>query len=389
MQSAIKRFLLGLIVLAMLATVIVLAVGNLNWTPARPLSAVQTLSSPETVQSTGMAQTPTSGILSQDLLADLYRTISPSVVNIQVTQISTASSGFMIPGMPAQGQGSGWVWDDDGHIVTNHHVVADASEIIVFFSNGHWAEAELVAADPQADLAVLRVDAPASVELQPLALAESVPPVGYYSLAFGSPFGLAGTMTTGIISAIGRSFSVGDGTLSGARYSLPEVIQTDAAINPGNSGGPLVNLNGEVVGVNFAISSEVRANSGVGFAIPVSIVQRVIPALIEDGFFRYPYLGIAGTTITPQLVAEGNLPANQLGVYVSEIAGTPARQAGIRQGDLITAIDDLEVRSFEDLIGYLITDTEPGQTVRLGILRNGRAQTVSLTVGERPRGSQP
>jgi 2-alkenal reductase len=151
----------------------------------------------------------------------------------------------------------------------------------------------------------------------------------------------------------------------------------------------LVNLNGEVVGVNFAISSEVRANSGVGFAIPVSIVQRVIPALIEDGFFRYPYLGIAGTTITPQLVAEGNLPANQLGVYVSEIAGTPARQAGIRQGDLITAIDDLEVRSFEDLIGYLITDTEPGQTVRLGILRNGRAQTVSLTVGERPRGSQP
>jgi S1-C subfamily serine protease len=387
MQSAIKRFLLGIIVIGMLTAVIVLAAGNLTWTPARPLNAVQKLASQETVQSAGMAQAPTAGVLSQDLLADLYRTISPSVVNIQVTQISTASSGFMIPGMPAEGQGSGWVWDDEGHIVTNNHVVEDASEIIVYFSNGHWAEAELVAADPQADLAVLRVDPPANVALQPLALAESVPPVGYYTLAFGSPFGLAGTMTTGIISAIGRSFSVGDGTMSGARYSLPEVIQTDAAINPGNSGGPLVNISGEVVGVNFAIRSEVRANSGVGFAIPVSIVRRVVPALIEDGFFRYSYLGIAGGTITPQLATQGNIPANTLGVYVSQIAGTPARQAGILEGDIITAIDGMAVRNFEDLIGYLITNTEPGQTVQLDVLRNGREQTVSLTVGERPRGS--
>ncbi|MBX2997818.1 MAG: trypsin-like peptidase domain-containing protein [Caldilineaceae bacterium] len=388
MQSAIKRLLLGLLILGTLTAVVVLAVGSFTWAPARPLNAVQTLTNQEVARSSVAAQPTTPGMLSQDLLADLYRRISPSVVNIQVTQISTASSGFMVPGMPAEGQGSGWVWDDEGHIVTNNHVVENASAIIVYFSNGYWADAELIAADPQADLAVLRVDPPANVELQPLSLAESVPPVGYYTLAFGSPFGLAGTMTTGIISAIGRSFSVGDGTMSGTRYSLPDVIQTDAAINPGNSGGPLVDINGEVVGVNFAIRSEVRANSGVGFAIPVSIVRRVVPALIEEGYFRYPFLGIAGGTITPQLAAQRNIPANTLGVYVSEIAGTPARQAGIRTGDIINAIDGLEVRSFEDLIGYLITATEPGQTVQLGILRNGRSQTVSLTVGERPRGSQ-
>jgi 2-alkenal reductase len=388
MQNAIKRLLFGLIVVGTLATVVVLAAGNFTWAPARPLNAVQTLATQEERQSEALAQASTPGTLSQDLLANLYRQISPSVVNIQVTQISTVDSGFMVPGMPAEGQGSGWVWDNEGHIVTNNHVVEDADEIIVYFSNGYWAEAELIAADPQADLAVIQVDPPAGVELQPIPLAESVPPVGYYTLAFGSPFGLAGTMTTGIVSAIGRSFSVGDGTMSGARYSLPDVIQTDAAINPGNSGGPLVNINGEVVGVNFAIRSEVRANSGVGFAIPVSIVRRVVPALIEDGFFRYPYLGIAGGTINPQVATQQNIPANTLGVLVSEIAGTPARQAGIRAGDIITAIDGLEVRSFEDLIGYLITTTEPGQTIQLDILRNGREQTVSLTVGERPRGSE-
>ncbi|RME60398.1 MAG: 2-alkenal reductase, partial [Caldilineae bacterium] len=229
----------------------------------------------------------------QELLADLYDATLPSVVNIQVTTRS-AASGFGLPDAPQSSEGTGWVFDDQGHIVTNNHVVEDADSILVNFSNGMWADAELVARDPQADLAVIQVEAPEGVTLRPLPLAHTPLRVGHYVVALGSPFGLDGTMTTGIVSALGRSFRVGQD--AGARYALPEIIQTDAAINPGNSGGPLLNLHGEVVGVNFAIRSEVRSNSGVGFAIPVAVVQRVVPALIEEGVFTYPYLGISGAT---------------------------------------------------------------------------------------------
>ncbi len=318
---------------------------------------------------------------SQELLAQIYEQTLPSVVNIQVK--TEVAGMFGVPGM-AEGEGTGWVWDTEGHIVTNNHVVENAVDVLVNFYNGMWAPAEVVATDPQADLAVLKVDPPEGITLQPLPLAQDPVKVGYYVVALGSPFGLDGSMTLGIVSALGRSFAVGQ--TAGTNYALPDIIQTDAAINPGNSGGPLLNLHGEVVGVNFAINSPVRANAGVGFAIPASIVAKVVPALIEEGFYRYPFLGIAGTTITADVAAEQDIPANTLGVFVAQVVrGGPADEAGVRVGDIITAIDDVPVRSFEDLISYLINETQPGDKVQLKVLRNGRERTLEVTLGERPR----
>jgi S1-C subfamily serine protease len=389
MHKAFQTFFAGLITILLLTTAVVLATGNISWGPARDAAARQQVAAVESVR---LAQPEAQATVftdpAQEQLAELYRTIMPSVVNIQVTQRSVATSGFGIQRMPQQGQGSGWVWDDQGHIVTNNHVVENAAEIIVYFHNGLWAEAELVAADPQADLAVIRVTQPDGVVLQPLARAQEIPPVGYYAFAFGSPFGLAGTMTRGIISAVGRSFPVSD-VATGVTYSLPEVIQTDAAVNPGNSGGPLVDLNGQVIGVNFAIRSEVRANSGVGFAIPVTIVHRVVPALIEQGGYRYSYLGIAGTSVTPAIVRQADLPRNTLGVIISRVVGRPAAEAGLRSGDIMIAIDDVEVRNYEDMLSYLLIRTEPGQVVQIRVTRNGNTLTLPLTVGERPRQETP
>jgi serine protease Do len=212
----------------------------------------------------------------QAALAALYDAVAPSVVNIQVESVASAASLPQIPGfelpeggdMPLQqGEGSGFIYDNEGHIVTNNHVVEGAQKVVVNFNNGMWARAEVVATDPQADLAVIKVTPPAGFDWQPLALAEDgSTEVGHMVIAIGNPFGLQGTMTTGIVSALGRGFPVG--AFGNNRYTLPDVIQTDAAINPGNSGGPLVNLNGEVVGVNFAIESQTRQNSGVGFHDP-------------------------------------------------------------------------------------------------------------------------
>jgi 2-alkenal reductase len=344
----------------------------------------------------------------QAALAALYEQISPSVVNIAVE--STASMADMpdIPGfelpegledVPQRGEGSGFIFDNEGHIVTNNHVVEDATQVIVNFANGFWAEAEVVATDPQADLAVIKVTPPEGMPWTPLALAEGNGiKVGHTVIAMGNPFGLENTMTTGIVSALGRSFPVG--AFGENRYSLPDVIQTDAAINPGNSGGPLINLAGEVVGVNFAIESTAGSNSGVGFAIPASIVRRVAPALIADGQYDYAYLGLQGSTITADLAEALELPANKLGVYVASVVpGGPAEEAGVqggdetvnvdgaevqRGGDIVTAIDDQPVRRFEDLVSYLVTRAAPGQTVTLTLMRDGAEQTVEVTLGARP-----
>jgi S1-C subfamily serine protease len=231
---------------------------------------------------------------------------------------------------------------------------------------------------------VIQLVSPEEFELRPLSLATGVPAVGSYAVAFGSPFGLAGSMTQGIVSAVGRTFPLGEAEMAG-QYTLPEVVQTDAAINPGNSGGPLVDLNGQVIGVNFAIQAEVRANAGVGFAIPASIVRRVVPALIADGAYDWPYLGIGGATIGAGLAALVDLPEQMLGVYVNEVIPRgPAARAGIVQGDIITAVDGEEVTGFEDLIGYLITETNPGDTIVLTVLRNGEIRDATVTVGIRP-----
>ena len=341
----------------------------------------------------------------QETLANLYEQVTPSVVSIQVTSRASTINipGFNFPQDEAplqQGQGSGFIYDNEGHIVTNNHVVDGAEEVTVVFYNGFWADAEVVATDPQADLAVIKVTPPDNFDWRPLPLADADNlRVGHMVIAMGNPFGLEGTMTTGIVSAIGRGMPVGD--LGSSTYTLPEIIQTDAAINPGNSGGPLLNLAGEVVGVNFAIESAVRANSGVGFTIPSSIVERVVPALIKDGKFDYPYLGLSGRTIDADVAHALDLPNTLTGVYVAEVvAGGPSAAAGLQGstrsvrnngngtltagGDIVTAIDDVPVRRFEELVGYLVTKTSPGQTVTLTVLRDNEEISLDVVLGSRP-----
>ena len=323
----------------------------------------------------------------QKLLSGIYEGATQSVVSIQVRQSGSRSSDST---QGLWGLGSGWVWDEEGHIVTNSHVVEDAADIFVSFSNGKWAEAELVASDSQSDLAVLRVEAPEGMSLRPLERAPELPKVGHYTIALGSPFGLENSMTLGIVSALGRSVPVGDPG-SGGRYSLPEVIQTDAAINPGNSGGPLLNLSGRVVGINFAIRTQERSNagtgvnSGVGFAIPITVANRVLPTLMRDGEYLYPFLGVAGGTISAPLAASMNLKPDVLGVLVNEVMrGGPSADAGLRRGDIIVSIDGEEVRNFEDVISYLVMQKSPGETVEIGVLRRGRSRTFDVELATRP-----
>ncbi|MCB9161365.1 MAG: trypsin-like peptidase domain-containing protein [Caldilineaceae bacterium] len=386
-----------------LALIVAVIVGPMAWSHA-------TGTTPATPALQAAQLTPSSLLDDQEALANLYDQVLPSVVNIQVRARANSASTITPFGLPNSetpdvfGQGSGFIYDNDGHIVTNNHVVDNAVEVTVVFSNGFWADADVVATDPQADLAVLKVTPPEGMEWRPLTLAapDSLR-VGHLVIAIGNPFGLEGTMTRGIVSAIGRGMPVGD--LGPTTYTLPEIIQTDAAINPGNSGGPLLDLQGNVVGVNFAIESPVRSNSGVGFTIPVSIVRRVVPELIKDGKYEYAYLGLSGASISPQLAKQLDLPNNQTGVYVSTVIdGGPSAGAGLQGatrtiqtdtgeagigGDIITAIDGVPVRRFEDLVGYLVTDAAPGQEVTLTIRRDGKSMDVPVTLGERPGQAGP
>lgn len=377
-------------------------IGAVVFSPVLMRNNVGTLSAPA-LQAAQII--PSSLTEDQEALANLYDQVLPSVVNIQVRSRANGATAILPFGNPDSetpdvfGQGSGFIYDNDGHIVTNNHVVEDAVEVTVIYFNGFWSDAEVVATDPQADLAVLKVTPPEGMEWRPLPLAApDTLRVGHMVIAIGNPFGLEGTMTRGIISAIGRGMPVGD--MGPTTYTLPEIIQTDAAINPGNSGGPLLDLQGQVVGVNFAIESPGRFNSGVGFTIPVSIVHRVVPELIKDGKYEYAYLGVSGASISPQLAKQLDLPNNQTGVYVSTVvAGGPSAAAGLQGatrtiqtetgeagvgGDIIVAIDDVPVRRFEDLVGYLVTDAAPNQTVTLTLLRDGEMIDVPVTLGERP-----
>ncbi|MCB0064371.1 MAG: trypsin-like peptidase domain-containing protein, partial [Caldilineaceae bacterium] len=370
----------------------------------QPIRAGTTNSAPARFHEAQTLQVDPTLLKNQEALADLYDQIAPSVVSIQVTARAQATiniPGFNIPQGEAplqQGQGSGFIYDNEGHIVTNNHVVDNAEEVTVLFSNGFWADADVVATDPQADLAVIKVTPPSGMDWRPLPIAADTLRVGHTVIAMGNPFGLEGTMTIGIVSAIGRGMPVGQ--FGESRYTLPDIIQTDAAINPGNSGGPLINLAGEVVGVNFAIESAVRSNSGVGFTIPASIVQRVVPALIADGQYDYAFLGLSGRTIDAEVARAFDFPNTLTGVYVATVVdGGPSETAGIqgstRQisvngsqvgagGDIVTAIDDMPVRRFEDLVGYLVTKAAPGQTVTLTVLRDNEEVQIDVVLGSRP-----
>ncbi len=299
-----------------------------------------------------------------------------------------------------EGQGSGFVWDKEGHIVTNNHVVEDASKIEVTFYDGSTYEAELVGTDADSDLAVIKVEKPAD-ELQPVQLADSTKvQVGQLGIAIGNPFGLENSMTIGIISAIGRTMPARDTMTGGPSYSIPDVIQTDAPINPGNSGGVLVDDQGQVIGVTYMIESPSRANAGIGFVIPASIVGKVVPSLIENGGYQHPYLGISGMDLNPTLAEAMDLDPLQRGVLVGDLtSGGPAAKAGLRGstksatvdgqqievgGDVIVAIEGTEINGMDDLISYLSSSTEIGQEVTLTVLRDGKETQLSVNLEARP-----
>jgi S1-C subfamily serine protease len=339
----------------------------------------------------------------EQLIINLYARVSPSVVNINVIGAVEEFIHPEVPGFPEspfpeeffqRGLGSGFVMDTDGHIVTNNHVVEGARRIQVHFSDDTEAEAEVVGTDPDTDLAVIKVDVPAAM-LHPVELGESdTLRVGQRAIAIGNPFGFERTVTTGIISAVGRVLRQSSG------FSLSNLIQTDAAINPGNSGGPLLDSRGKVIGVNTIIFTSSGFSSGVGLAIPVNTVKRVVPELIETGHFAHPWLGIRGYSINFELAEVLDLPVDR-GVLVGEvIRDGPSARAGLRGGqrqvlvegfvepiiaggDIITTINDTGVRSMDDLITYL-ESTMVGQEVELTILRDGDEQHLTVKLDERP-----
>ena len=296
---------------------------------------------------------------------DIYRNAAPSVVEIKTTTTGGGSGPFGVPGGSSESEGSGFVLDEDGNIVTNEHVVADADSIEVTFADGRKADAEVVGTDASSDIAVIHVDVPSS-ELQPVTFGDSSElEVGDAVVAIGSPYGLEETVTTGIISALDRSIT------SPTNYTISGVLQTDAAINPGNSGGPLLNSSGQVIGMNAQIKSSSNSSSGLGFAIPSDTVKSVAEQLVDGKQVEHAYLGIALT--------DGSDSAR----VVSVESGSPAERAGVEAGDAITAIDGQAVSTADDAT-TAINAKAPGDQVKLTIQRAGENITLDVTLGTRP-----
>jgi len=326
----------------------------------------------------------------QEGLVVLYENVSPGTVAI----------------ITDQGQGSGFVFDGQGNIVTNYHVIEGAETVEVRFTSGYMAYGKVIGTDLDSDIAIVKVDAPAS-ELRPLPLGDSTSlKVGQTVIAIGNPFGLNSTMTVGIISALGRTLDSAHETGEGNFFTAGDIIQTDAAINPGNSGGPLFNVNGEVIGVNRAIRTTSftetgePVNSGIGFAISVNMVKRVAPVLIETGKYDYPYLGISAlpSELLTLPVVEALGLKSYTGAYVTDVVNDgPADKAGLIPGteptsiqnllgggDLIVAIDGRPVRTFDEMLAYLITNKGPGDSVVLQVLRGDEKVDVIVVLGSRP-----
>jgi S1-C subfamily serine protease len=318
----------------------------------------------------------------EKLVTDVYARVGPAVVCI------TAPQRF------GECIGSGFVIDQEGHVITNNHVEEAAQELLVTLADEHSVPAEVVGTDPSSDLTVLKIEvSPDGLTVAELGESKTLQ-VGQRAIAIGNPFGLERTVTTGVISSLGRTLPRDD-----SDFRLAELIQTDAAINPGNSGGPLLDSQGKVIGVNTAIASNNGTNSGVGFAIPVDIVKRVVPELIAQGRYRHPWLGITGAALSPELVNAIDLP-RETGVLISEVVpDSPASRAGLRGGnrqvqvsgvpmlvggDIVIAIDGVEIKGFDDLVNYLASYTSVGDVVTLTVMRESKEIQVKVTLEERP-----
>jgi len=331
-------------------------------------------------------------------LTDIFKQVQSSVV-----QITSKGNGIqiIINGNPPVDQqsrlGSGFVYDQQGHIISNSHVVNGAKTVDVTFVDGNTYTANVIGNDPSSDVAVLQITdnnySSAEKRGVPLVLANSSKlQVGEQIIAIGNPFGLSDTMTTGIVSQIGRLLPNQD-----TGFSIPNGIQTDAAINPGNSGGPLLNMQGQVVGMNTAILSGTGGFSGLGFAIPSNIIIRIVPTLIQKGSYDHPWLGISGGSMTADVAQSAGLPVNYKGVVVSSIqSGSPADKAGLKGttrdiigpnthiGDIITAIDGRTVKRIDDIINYIEMHKSVGSNVKLTINRNGQTKDLNAVLQARP-----
>ncbi len=356
--------------------------------PSSIPSPVATFAPPPEPETVPLIALPEGTTNEEAVLIELYHRVNPSVVSITVFN----NQGGQVT---SSGQGSGFVYDQYGHVITNAHVVYGADELDVTFSDNSVRRAKVIGEDLHSDLAVIEVEKMLP-EVLPLPFGDiSDVAVGQTVVAIGNPFGLGGSLTRGVVSALGRNIPA----LS--NFSIPQSIQTDAPINPGNSGGPLLNLRGEVIGVNAQIETggDSRVNSGIGFAIPVSILSRVIPDLIQNGKHAWGWLGVVGGSLSPDVIEAMELPIEK-GAYISEIvSGGPAERAGLRGssdqatnhgrqveigGDVITAIDGQPVSSFEDMLIYIALKANPGQVVTLTIIRDGKTKEVQVTLGERP-----
>ena len=293
------------------------------------------------------------------------------------------------------GVGSGFVYSEQGHIITNQHVVKKANKVTVTFLDGESYIANVIGRDQDLDIAVIKIDSNNLTQMKPIKIGDSSKlKVGEKIIAIGNPFGLSGSMTSGIISQIGRLLPQETG------YSIPDVIQTDAAINPGNSGGPLINMKGEVVGINTAIQSTTGEFTGIGFAVPSNTLKKVVPVLIGEGEFHHPWMGISGTDVDPELAKIRGLESSKGFVVVSVIDGSPAEKAGMKgvlqtreidgrefpvDGDIILEIDGKTVRKISDILIHLQREKHVGDEMIITVLRTGIIIDLTMILEERPR----
>jgi S1-C subfamily serine protease len=391
-----KHWILIIAVLTLLFVGLGCSLADLS---AFELAAVSAIVSPTAATASPVAipisdQTEAVNALEAQVIA-VYEAVSPAVVNI-----TNRSYVYMFrQAVPQEGSGSGFVYDTEGRIVTNYHVVENAEELLVTLASGQVYEAEIIGTDPANDLAVIRTDAGANLP-EPVALGDSDElQVGQFVLAIGNPFGLEQTLTTGVVSALGRVIESPEDN----RF-IGEAIQTDAAINPGNSGGPLLDLEGRVIGVNSQIISPSGASSGIGFAVSANTVRRVVPELIAQGYYPHPWLGTQMLPLTPSTAkafrdAGMNVPVDTGLLVIEAVKGAPADKAGIRggsrvvriggyqiplDGDIIIAIDGEPINNFQELTVYLEMQTTVGDTVELTIIRDGEEKAVQLILEERP-----